>query len=547
MIGGGARSRPPHRLGDARAGQQVVVLEQPRAAAAARRVGGAEHERGAHAPGQHDVRALARDDVAHLGGLRGDAQRHRDPVAGAAAQLEAALAELEHAQPLLAGRARQADLRDRPAAAARGGGWRCRAAPARRRRADRSSSQQALTPPRDATDRGRAPADRRTPALESAACPRSPRDVSATPSSRSPWSASAATTSAADWISRARAQSSTRRSTQGIDFFDTADIYGGGGESEQLLGEVLAGPPRRGPAGDEVRHAHGRRRRPARPAARLARVHPLGGRGLAAPAADRDDRPLPVPRARRRDPDRGDARRARRARARGQGALRRLLELLGRRSSRRPSAWHASAATPASSRCRTSTACSSAGSRPTSRQPASDSDVGILPFFPLASGLLSGKYRRGETAPEGLAAARAGHASPRDEQFELIEALQAYARRARAEPADGRDRRSGGAARRGVGDRGRDQARAGARERRACAGSWEPSARRISDAAATRSRRRQREQRSARQRDLVAPLPPRAPTAPARARTPRPTRPTPARRARGGRRARAARPPCDRP
>ena len=27
--------------------------------------------------------------------------------------------------------------------------------------------------------------------------------------------------------------------------------------------------------------------------------------------------------------------------------------------------------------------------------------VGILPYFPLANGLLTGKYRRGETAPAG--------------------------------------------------------------------------------------------------------------------------------------------------
>ncbi len=52
--------------------------------------------------------------------------------------------------------------------------------------------------------------------------------------------------------------------------------------------------------------------------------------------------------------------------------------------------------------------------------------VGILPFFPLASGLLTGKYRRGEAAPEGTRLhGRDTIAS--DDQFELIEALQAYA------------------------------------------------------------------------------------------------------------------------
>src|SRR5690606_41246501 len=32
--------------------------------------------------------------------------------------------------------------------------------------------------------------------------------------------------------------------------------------------------------------------------------------------------------------------------------------------------------------------------------------AGLLPYFPLASGLLTGKYRRGEEAPEGTRLAR---------------------------------------------------------------------------------------------------------------------------------------------
>jgi aryl-alcohol dehydrogenase-like predicted oxidoreductase len=51
--------------------------------------------------------------------------------------------------------------------------------------------------------------------------------------------------------------------------------------------------------------------------------------------------------------------------------------------------------------------------------------VSILPFFPLAKGLLSGKYRRGETAPRGtrLAGSEAGS----DAQFDIVEALEAFA------------------------------------------------------------------------------------------------------------------------
>lgn len=52
--------------------------------------------------------------------------------------------------------------------------------------------------------------------------------------------------------------------------------------------------------------------------------------------------------------------------------------------------------------------------------------VSILPYFPLARGLLSGKYRRREPGPEGSRLASGGQAGS-DEQFDIIEALQAYA------------------------------------------------------------------------------------------------------------------------
>ncbi len=54
--------------------------------------------------------------------------------------------------------------------------------------------------------------------------------------------------------------------------------------------------------------------------------------------------------------------------------------------------------------------------------------VSILPYFPLASGLLSGKYRRGEPAPEGSRLASSGEPAS-EEQFEIIEALAAFAAR----------------------------------------------------------------------------------------------------------------------
>ena len=49
--------------------------------------------------------------------------------------------------------------------------------------------------------------------------------------------------------------------------------------------------------------------------------------------------------------------------------------------------------------------------------------IGFLPYFPLASGLLTGKYRRGEAATEGRLAGREIPA----EQWDRVEALQRYA------------------------------------------------------------------------------------------------------------------------
>jgi aryl-alcohol dehydrogenase-like predicted oxidoreductase len=52
-------------------------------------------------------------------------------------------------------------------------------------------------------------------------------------------------------------------------------------------------------------------------------------------------------------------------------------------------------------------------------------DVGFVPYFPLASGLLTGKYRRGEPAPEGTRL----HGSNRVESadWDRIEALERFA------------------------------------------------------------------------------------------------------------------------
>jgi aryl-alcohol dehydrogenase-like predicted oxidoreductase len=52
--------------------------------------------------------------------------------------------------------------------------------------------------------------------------------------------------------------------------------------------------------------------------------------------------------------------------------------------------------------------------------------IGFVPFFPLASGLLTGKYRRGEAGPAGARLSDRDQIGS-DEQFDQLDALQGYA------------------------------------------------------------------------------------------------------------------------
>ncbi len=57
--------------------------------------------------------------------------------------------------------------------------------------------------------------------------------------------------------------------------------------------------------------------------------------------------------------------------------------------------------------------------------------LGVLPYFPLASGLLTGKYRQGDAPPEGTRMARVQALAERtltDDNFARVDALAAYAR-----------------------------------------------------------------------------------------------------------------------
>jgi aryl-alcohol dehydrogenase-like predicted oxidoreductase len=56
-------------------------------------------------------------------------------------------------------------------------------------------------------------------------------------------------------------------------------------------------------------------------------------------------------------------------------------------------------------------------------------NVGILPFFPLAGGFLTGKYRRGEAAPEGSRGESSAYVQKymTDDNYTIVETLTAWA------------------------------------------------------------------------------------------------------------------------
>ncbi|MDQ3904787.1 MAG: aldo/keto reductase [Actinomycetota bacterium] len=55
--------------------------------------------------------------------------------------------------------------------------------------------------------------------------------------------------------------------------------------------------------------------------------------------------------------------------------------------------------------------------------------AGMLPYFPLAAGMLTGKYRRGQPPPDGTRLARSPRAGSflTDRNFEIVEALESFA------------------------------------------------------------------------------------------------------------------------
>ncbi len=54
--------------------------------------------------------------------------------------------------------------------------------------------------------------------------------------------------------------------------------------------------------------------------------------------------------------------------------------------------------------------------------------VGILPYFPLENGFLTGKYRRGQATPQGTRLAADDRGMFTDANFDILEGLEAFAR-----------------------------------------------------------------------------------------------------------------------
>ena len=224
----------------------------------------------------------------------------------------------------------------------------------------------------------------------------------------------------------------------GITLFDTADIYGEPqGGSEELLGAGAQGPPGRRGGGHQVRHGHGRRSTAPDFGAR-------GSRRYIARAVEASLRRLGTDHIdlyQMHEPDPGtpidetlaaldDLVRAGKVRYLGNSNFAgwQIADADWIARTARPTRVHqrAEPLQPAGAR----------RSRPRWSRPASGSASGMLPFFPLANGLLTGKYRRGEAAAGRQPAVRRrpvrAAGSPRAD-WDTIEALEAYARRARAD------------------------------------------------------------------------------------------------------------------
>ena len=208
----------------------------------------------------------------------------------------------------------------------------------------------------------------------------------------------------------------------GVNLVDTANIYTLG-VSETLLGRVLKDRRDRALVATKVRSLDGRR--PQRRRA-LATPHHRVGRGEPAADRHRPHRSAAGPRVGWPDAAGRDAARARRSRTVGQGPLHRLLELhrladdqalgISERDGLERFASQQIHYTPQSREAEFELLPA-----------AIDQGVGTLLWSPLAGGLLSGKYRRGQAEPTDGSRHVGGWTEPpiydEDALYDLIDVL----------------------------------------------------------------------------------------------------------------------------
>jgi aryl-alcohol dehydrogenase-like predicted oxidoreductase len=207
----------------------------------------------------------------------------------------------------------------------------------------------------------------------------------------------------------------------GITFFDTADIYGGAGRSEELLGEALAGRRDRVVIGTKFGMDMGDGKGPRGSAGYIRNAIEASLRRLRTDVIDlyqyhEPDGVTPI------EETLGaldELVRAGKVRAVGCSKFDAAQLEEAARIARDHGYAHFVSVQEEYSLLRRAAddelvpACARLG-------------VSLIPFFPLARGLLTGKYRRGEPAPEGTRLAGSGEVAD-DADFEVIERIQRFA------------------------------------------------------------------------------------------------------------------------
>ena len=213
----------------------------------------------------------------------------------------------------------------------------------------------------------------------------------------------------------------------GITLIDTADTYGNKGGSEEFLGRDPRAAAQGYRAGDQVRPADGRRRQPAGASRRYimqaveASLRRLKTDWIDLYQLHRPDPQTPIEETLRALDDLVQG---------GKGALHRLLQSF-RRAARRSVTVAQRRSDRPSSPVRTSTACSIASVEKDRLPIMRKHGLGLLPYFPLASGLLTGKYKRNAPLPPG---SRLAKNPPRraddylnERNWRIVDALDAFA------------------------------------------------------------------------------------------------------------------------